>query len=223
MPLSYKSSMYKIVEASGAITKACDTLSHVTLSQAAALRGDGFEAMGLYADIVTAEDLAVVTGAGMGVWFFLEGLASTTTPTAELGSRQATNGVRRMRALGVPAGATYITDLEGSGPAQTPKAWIEYGNASAKAVQALGDISGGYFGAGQGLTSKEMFAMAFIRYAKGCSQIKDRFGEFAEPACGWCVVQAFPDNFDHKSGLQIDGDALWQDFYRRAITLVVAS
>jgi hypothetical protein len=202
-------------------TKACDTLSHVTLAQAQALRGDGFELLWLYASVVTAEDLAAATGAGLEVGFVLEGLATATEPTADLGSRMAHAAAGRLRSLGVPPGVTLFSDLEGAGRA--PQAWIEFANAAADATSGLGDIPGAYIGAGTGLTSAEIYGLRTVRYWKGGSRVVDRNGQLAEPSCGWCVVQGFPIDYMHPaSGLEIDLDVVWQDYAGRTAAVIAA-
>lgn len=200
--------------------KACDTLSHLSLGQAKALRADGFEAIFLYPAIVTAADLDAATGAGLEVGFVMEGLATGTMPTADLGARMAKAAVARLASLGVPTGVTVFIDLEGDGRPHT--AWIDFANAAGDALSGLGEIAGGYIGEGLGLTSLELFALRVHRYWKGASRVLDRNGVLAEPTCGWCVVQGFPTDTPHASGLTIDVDVLWRDYASRSVTLIGA-
>lgn len=152
---------------------------------------------------------------------FAEGMSLLgTTPDAALGTSMATSATTKLRALGVPAGATIFSDVEG-GP-HLPTDWASYCNAHAGVVHAAGDVPGGYFGFGSALTSHEMYAMAMTRYGHGASRLQDRFGQIAEPACGFCWEQGRPLDILHSSGIRIDVGALWEDFRGRRVSLVVA-
>lgn len=202
-------------------TKACDIFGPVTAAQAKALAADGFRAIGLYAAVVTAETLAACLDAGLGIFWVLEGLASSTVPTAALGESQARTSIARVRALGSLAGATVSSDLEGT--QGTPAAWTAYADAAAHATSQLADIPAAYVGAGIGLTSAELYALAAVRYGKGASRVLDRYWAYAEPACGWSWVQGNPVNWKHPgSGLTIDVGVLWPDYRGRSFTLLTA-
>jgi hypothetical protein len=211
---------WKIVEAPvGA--KACDAYESVTAAQAKSLRADGFEAIGRYVEGVTQQELEWLTAAGLGVWFIIEGLASGTAPSAALGGQMVSAGLTHLHSLGVPSGVTVFGDLEGDGRASSD--WIAFGNAEADAISTFKDIPGGYIGEGIGLTSRELYALRFVRYWKSGSRVVDRFDELAEPACGWAAIQGIPFDIARPDGLQIDVDALWRDYRGRAITLLVAA
>lgn len=201
--------------------KACDMFSHITPSQAKALRADGFELVFLYAELVTAADLDAAAQAGLAVGFVMEGLGVTTQPSAALGTRMAQTAIARLRGLAIPSGVTLFSDLEGEG--RPTGAWIDYANAAADTTEGLGDIAGAYVGAGLGLTSQELYALRVHRYWKSGSQVLDRNGQHAEPSCGWCVVQGTPLDYAHaQSGLKIDLDVVWEDYAKRSITVAVA-
>ena len=199
--------------------RACDVFGPVSTGQARALYVDCFRAVGLYAAVVTPETIANCLGAGLGIWWILEGLAASTTPTAAIGATQATAAIARLRGLGMPVGATLSSDLEGR--PNTATSWIAYGNAIGMVTKLAGDLPAMYVGAGIGLTSAELFGMSPTRYWKSASKILDRFGAYAEPACGWCAVQGSP--LDVAEGtLRVDVDFLFHDYFGRCFTLVVA-
>lgn len=201
--------------------RAFDCYGPVTAPQAKALFADGFRAAGLYCAVVTAETLAACLGAGLGVHWILEGLSGSTVPTAALGEGQARTSIARVRALGSLAGATVSSDLEGTG--RTPDAWTAYADGAANATSQLGDLPAAYIGGGIGLTSAELYALAAVRYGKGASKVLDRYGAYAEPACGWSWVQGNPVNWKHPgSGLTIDVGVLWPDYRGRSFTLLTA-
>jgi hypothetical protein len=201
-------------------TRAFDVFGPVTASQAKAMADDGFRAVGLYAAVVSADTLAACLGAGLGVWWILEGLGGLTVPSAGLGVKQAWGGIVRVRTLGSIAGATVSSDLEGT--QGTPDAWKAYADAAASATSQLGDLPATYIGGGIGMTSAELFALAAIRYWKGASKVLDRYGAHAEPACGWGPVQGMPVDWKHPCGLEVDLDCLWPDYQGRSFTLLVA-
>jgi hypothetical protein len=199
-------------------TKAFDCLSHITPTQAATLRADGFESAGLYAHLVNTRDLDACFGAGISVFFIVQGLSASTTPSAALGRSQATSSLALIRSLGVPDGVTMCSDLEGGG--KLPGDWIEYANAIADAALAASMIPGVYVGAGVGLMSRELYELHATRYWRSASRIVDRYGALAEPSCGWCAWQVPPLDHPHRSGLGIDLDFLAEDYQGRGFSVV---
>jgi hypothetical protein len=210
---------YRIEEASPVGCLAFDSFSHVSREQAAGLERWGCKVAMLYAELATAEDLANCIGAGLAVTFILEGLAASTIPTEDLGARMARDAVARMRALGVPDGASYAIDLEGNG--REPGAWVAFANGAADVLAGGGDLPVAYVGAGLGLSSGELYALRTPRYWRGMSRVVDREGELAEPSCGWCAVQQYPDNLAI-GGAKVDVSVIGLDFKKRGLTAVVA-
>lgn len=200
-------------------TLACDCYSTPSAAQAQSLYADGYRAIGQYAHLVTARSVEECTAAGLGVFFILEGLAAASIPTTVLGQRIAEDGRQHLRALGVPQGVTIAGDLEGE--QRLPADWIDFGNTECAIIKAGGDLPLGYYGEGLGLTSAEIQSMAWPRYWKSGSRVKDRFGYFAEPSRGWCVVQGSPFDIARPDGLEIDVDVLWHDYHGNGITLLV--
>ena len=141
-------------------------------------------------------------------------------PTAELGARQAASGVAKLASLGVPNGATIAGDLEGTG--HDPGQWIAYSDAESRTIFAAKHIPAAYIGEGIGLTSLELHRLAAVRYWKGASRVQDKTGQFAEPPEGWCTFQGMPFDVKLSTGLEVDLDALWQDYLGRSFSLIVA-
>jgi hypothetical protein len=198
--------------------KAFDTVSRISPEQAQALRAAGFEVAFLYAEMLTAEDLAHCTDAGIAVVFTIEGLGTQTIPTSDLGTKMARSAVERMRAMGVPDGATYAVDLEGDG--RDWDEWHAFADAAGSALNVGGDLSCAYVGEGIGLSSAELYGLRVHRYWRGMSRIVDRFGNLAEPACGWCAVQQYPTIA--VAGLEVDVDVIGRDYHGRTLTVVTA-
>jgi hypothetical protein len=210
-----------VVRDATAFTKCCDTFSHVSLAQAVALADDGFRAIGLYTHLVDLEDLQNCTSAGLGVFFYIEGLAAGERPTVAIAQTQAGFSVSRLQGLGVPQGVSLSSDLEGAGRA--PEDWIAYANTIADVTNFAKHVPTSYIGAGIGLTSAELFALHCRRYIKGASRVMDRKGELAEPTCGWANFQIFPLDVKHSSGLTIDGGMIGQDYAHRTLSLLYAA
>jgi hypothetical protein len=208
----------KIVQA-GIGIRGADTFSPVSAVEAKALFADCYRAIGLYASVTSPETIANCLGAGLGIWWILEGVAASTVPTAAIGQAQAVAAMTRLHGLGVPLGYTLSSDLEGR--ANSPQAWIDYGNAIGWATKIAGNIPAMYCGAGIGLTSAELMAMAPTRYWKSASKVVDRFAAYAEPSCGWATVQGSPLDIV-EGGLQIDVDFIFHDYEGRTFSLVVA-
>jgi len=194
--------------------KACDHFGHVLRGQADALVADHYQAIGLYPAACDENDLLACTAAGLGVWWILEGLATSTIGTVSLGATLARSGVDKVRSWGVPAGDTYFADLEGEGrPVQS---WIDLAIGAGKVIETERSVAGAYIAEGTGLSAAQLYALPQTRYWKGAARVP-------EPECGWCMVQGFPiDQMHAGAGMAIDFDALWQDYHGRAVTLVVA-
>lgn len=213
---------YRIIQAPAG-KMACDTFGGIPSPSAAVALALDFAAVGLYPATENCEEsLAYATGAGMGVWFILEGLSESTMPTAQVGASLASHAVGLISGWGVPQGYTLATDMEGPQP-NAHDGWIAMADAAADVVQRVHSLSMAYAGFGVGLTSAEWYQLKCTRYYKSGSQVRDRFGQLAEPECGWAVVQGQPFNVTHPSGVKIDYDALWEDYRGRSITLVVAA
>lgn len=119
--------------------------------------------------------------------------------------------VAEAHALELPAATTLWLDVEDThDDAATVTRKI---NGWARVVLAASFMPGLYVGAGVGLTSLELYALAVVRYWRSMSRIVDRFGELAEPACGFCVEQCY-DTVSW-GGIRADIDFVHKDWRER--------
>ncbi len=209
----------KVVESPVGVL-AFDTLSAVSLPQAQALKKFGFSVAMFYANTVTPESIQACTASGIAVGFTLIGLKDTTVPSAEIGTSNVSGALGRLRGMGVPPGHSLMLDLEGSGHLASD--WIAYATAGSLASKALGSPPGAYIGYGLGLSSGEIYALPVFPYWKSISRIFDRNGLLAEPSCGYCMVQQYPDNLTI-GGTQIDVDVIGRDYKGRTVMLVTGA
>jgi len=124
----------------------------------------------------------------------------------------------RCRALGLPTGVTVWLDFESA--LDTQKA-ITSINGWAVSVAHAGYMPGLYVGAPQPLTSDELWRLKVVRYWKGQSKILDRHGSIAEPSCGWCMLQLYPQHT--RGGVFIDVNVVQLDYRNRAPVCAVRS
>ena len=199
-----------------------DTIAHITAAEAAALVADKFTGVFLYAETVTQADIDNALGAGLDVAFVMYSPSPGYQPSAQLGTQMATAACAALKKLSIPATVCLFVDLETMGGAPTDK--IAHANAAADVIAAQGFTPGGYIGAGVGLTSAQLFALHVVRYWKSGSRVEDATGALAEPACGWCVVQGMP--FDYQvpgGGPEVDLDVVWQDYKGRSVIALRAA
>ena len=194
-----------------------DTISHISTVSAQALKKLGFSGAMLYAELVTPEDISNVTGAGLWLGFTQLGLKHDTEPTTELGKQMGSACSSRLRSLGVPQGVSVMVDLEGDG--KPPQSWIDFGNASGLSIHLAGDKPGFYLGEGIGLTSQQLYTLFGWPYWKGMSRVADSTGNLAEPKCGYCMVQQYPDNLVF-AGVQVDCSIVGKDYWDRSISVI---
>ena len=202
-------------------SKFADTISHITAPEAVALKADGFDGIFLYAETATQADIDNALGAGLLVAFVMYSPTPGYQPSATLGAEMATSACAHLKTLNVPAGVSLFVDLESMGGAPADK--IAHANAAADVIAAQGFLPGAYIGAGVGLTSMELYRLHVVRYWKSGSMVLDRNGQYAEPGCGWCVVQGMPFNQQVPGGPEVDVDAVWQDYRGRTIKALCAA
>lgn len=203
-------------------SKYADTVAHISATEAHALRADGFDGIFLYAEQVTQADIDNALGAGLQVAFVMFSPTPGYQPSAQLGAQMATSACAHLKSLSVPAGVSLFIDLESMGGVAADK--IAHANAAADVIAAQGFLPGAYVGAGVGLTSVELYALRVVRYWKSGSKVLDRNGQYAEPGCGWCVVQGMPFNQQiPNGGPLVDIDAVWQDYRGRTIKALCAA
>jgi hypothetical protein len=116
--------------------------------------------------------------------------------------------------MGLPSGGTVWLDVEGTAAFNTPPTeLIAIINAWADAVAGAGFMPGLYVGVPQPLTSAELFALHVVRYWRGQGSIRDRFNALAEPACGWSMLQCYPQHM--RGGVLVDDDMVQEDYRGR--------
>lgn len=171
-----------------------------TLEQAQALAADGVKCLFGYLGDVTPTRLGFVLSAGMAF-----------IPVTFANRFDGAQAVVQMRALGLPTDTTVFLDYE------NPQVDVDAVTSSMKnwaaPVVAGGFMPGLYVGSPQLHTSAELFALPFTRYWKGQGSTRDRFGALAEPKCGWCVTQMWPQHV--RDGVLVDDDMIGQDYYGR--------
>jgi hypothetical protein len=173
-----------------------------SVQQAMDLRADGVEVLVGYLGVITDDILGHALDAGLAFM-----------PVTLAGAWDGASAVARCKGLGLPAGITVWCDLEGdhafvAGAGVIPKlaAW-------AQAIAAAGYMPGLYVGVPQPLTSEELFSLPFVRYWRGQGSIRDRHNALAEPKCGWCMTQAYPQHM--RRGVLVDDDMVSQDYFGR--------
>ena len=155
-----------------------DTIQALTPADYRALLDLGIVARGGYLDVITPAELQACLAAGLG--FF------------PIGYAHESNLSQQALALGLPEGTTIYQDCESeTGPAEAVIARV---NTCAADLKSHGWQPGGYFGAQALLTSAELTNLAVSTYWKGCSRALDRYGNAAEPARGYAVLQGRPPN-----------------------------
>lgn len=171
-----------------------------TPAQALALRAGGVDVLVGYLGAMNVSRLGFLTDAGVGFM-----------PVTFAGHYDGAVAVAQCKALGLPAGTTVWLDYENDDQPTTDL--IPKLSAWAHVVLAAGFTSGLYVGSPEKLTSGELFALPFVRYWHGQGSVRDRFNALAEPKCGWCVVQAYPQHV--RAGVLVDDDMVQQDYFGR--------
>jgi hypothetical protein len=167
-----------------------------------------------YLDSLTPAELASILDAGLGCSFCSYSEGGGWEPSEAKGAAGGAQAVAAMRALGVPAGATCWTDLEGvssSAPADEVMAWAD---ARGSVIQAAGFDAGLYVGEGGGLTGAQLFSLVFRNYWRSLSDVPT-----PSPA-GWSLLQLFPTTV--VAGVRVDVDAVQKDWKGRLPFMVWA-
>jgi hypothetical protein len=195
--------------ASGAVgALGTDSLELVdTAEKAAGLRAAGIDFVLQYLGTATASSVNVVLSAGLAFM-----------PVTRANHWDGPTSVTQLAALGLPQGCTVWLDVEGVQNPDVPTL-IANINAWAKAVSGAGYMAGVYVGAGALLTSQELYELTVTRYWKSQSRVQDRYGNLAEPQCGWCMLQTFPSTI--VATINVDVDIVQQDYLGRVPVWVV--
>ena len=182
-----------------------------TPEQAQALKASGVDFIALYLGVATEQQTRAALDAGLLVF-------GVTLANRYDGQRSA----EQANQLGLPAGCALFLDLEGRPAYDTPAAsLIAAINAWADAVAAVGYVPGIYVGSPQPLTTDELTRLHVVRYWRAPARVVDRHGALAEPAPGWCMVQAWPSVT--RGGVFVDVDFAYQDFKGRVAPMAGAA
>jgi hypothetical protein len=195
-----------------------DTIAHITLAGAQALKTAAFTGVFLYAETVTQDDVDNALVSGLEVAFVMYSPDPGYQPSAALGTQMASSACAALKKLNIPAGVSLFVDLESMGGVAADK--VAHANAAGDGITSGGFLAGAYIGAGVGLTSLELYHLHVVRYWKSGSVVYDRNGQLAEPACGWCAVQGMPFDFQVSGGPEVDLDVIWQDYGGRSVIAV---
>jgi hypothetical protein len=175
------------------------------LPLAEALAADGVQCLVGYLGHMNAFRLSAVLAAGLAF------MPVTTAGEYEDG---AADEITQLKALGIPSGCTVWLDLEGQKAFHSdPSTLLAKLRAWAQAIAAAGYMPGLYVGVPQPLTSEELYQLPFVRYWRGQGSIRDRNNALAEPSCGWCMTQMFPQHM--RAGVLVDDDIVGQDYRGR--------
>lgn len=188
-----------------------------TAAQACALKASGVDGLVGYLGAMSPPRLAAVLGAGLSYM-----------PVTFAGEYKdlAADEIAQLTALSIPAGATVWLDLEGLEAYHTdPNKLIALINGWGSAIAGAGWMPGLYVGAPQPLTSAELYSLQVVRYWWGLGRCVDRYGQLAEPTCGWCMKQQFhgePNGMMWKdTGVFVDTNGVEKDYRGRAPAWVV--
>lgn len=189
-----------------------------TAKQAKALAATGIEFFVGYLGVIDKVRLGYVLAAGLAFM-----------PVTKAGEYEdgADDEIAQIAALGLPKGCTVWLDLEGlKAFHDDPVLLAKKVNDWADKIAANGFMPGLYIGSPQPFTSAELFSLHVVRYWWGLGECRDRFGELASPACGYCMVQQF---HGQKSGMMwkntgvfVDTNGVGKDFRFRLPFWVVA-
>jgi hypothetical protein len=198
-----------------------------TAAQAAALKESGVDGVIGYLGAMTPPRLALVLAAGLAFM-----------PVTFAGEYKdgAADEIAQLTKLGIPKGATVWLDLEGLDPwemGKTPAGraqLIALLRGWATAIANAGWMPGLYVGAPQPLTSKELYALPFVRYWWGLGKPIDSNGALVYPDCGWCMIQQWHGDPVKKGGMYwkdtgvfVDTNGVQMDHKNRLPVWVVAS
>jgi hypothetical protein len=181
-----------------------------TAAQAKALKASGIDFFVGYLGTLNTARLQCILDAG---------LAFMPVTLAGEHFDGAGDEVKQIESLGIPMGVTVWLDLEGHKAFHTPPAELILGvNQWAETIAGAGYQPGLYVGSPQPLTSEELWRLKVTRYWNALSREADRFGQLAEPKCGWCMWQMHPQKVWRDSGVFVDVNIIGADFMNRVPT-----
>lgn len=199
--------MRTVTSASGSIVIDSYPLSlSATSDQIRAIRAAGVDAVAGYLGVMSKTTVQAVLAAGMGF------LPVTLAGEYEDGAQDELSQLKDLGLVG--HGLTVFMDMEGLKAYKTaPAQLIAKLDAWADAILRAGYTPGLYVGNPQPLTSEELWKLKVQRYWKGQGRCVDRNNDLAEPACGWCLVQAWPSV--KRAGALVDINMVTNDYKGR--------
>lgn len=184
---------------------------------AKALRAAAVEGVALYLGVATPDHVQACHAAGL----YVLGVTLAGRYDGDLAVAQAHRLGLTAGAPGGSGGTSLFLDVEGKTAYETaPDALTASIKGWALKVAAAGYLPGLYLGAPQPLTSEELYALPVHPYWKGQGSARDRNGHLVEPACGWCMHQAYPSVM--RGGVLTDGNQVQQDFKGRVPAVCAA-
>lgn len=187
-------------------SKGIDTVTVLNGSMCRALRDSGIDFVVRYLPSLRNDEIAQIGAANLALSVVTYAL-----------SFDPSDEIAQLTALRIPHGADVWLDVEGvKEDAITLQQRI---NTWAKAIKGGGWVPKQYVGAGQLLTSAELYALAVVGYWHSCSRVVDRNGAEAAPSCGWQMHQLHPPNL-MLAGVTVDINFVQQDYKGRPVTMV---
>jgi hypothetical protein len=194
-----------------------------TATQALALKASGVDGVVGYLGAMNPTRLKYILDAGLGYM-----------PVTKAGEYMdgAADEIAQLKALGIPPGTTVWLDLEGKfawdmgktqeGMTKLMGLMISW----ARDIAAAGWMPGLYVGAPQPCSSKQLYAMPFVRYWWGLGKPTDITGALVYPDCGWCMIQQWHGQTNgmmwRNSGVFVDTNGVQKDHKGRLPMWVVA-
>lgn len=200
-----------------------DTVASLSPAQCRALVQAGYQFRGGYLDELTPQEIAGQMSAGLPLLLYTYALEFDPAHT-----------LARLAALGIPAGASVVLDLEGvHAPEGATRSDLEA--LAADVVLKANNWGRGlsnhaflpclYLDGGGLLTSREISQLAVYRYHEGNSNLLDRYEVPAIPARGYAMKQGRPGNTTIAAvpGVAFDVDFHCADLRDDVFSVVVAA
>lgn len=158
-----------------------------TKKQARALKESGIDGLVGYLGVIDRVRVGFLLDEGLGF------MPTTTAPAGAKYDGEAS--VTQIGRLGLTPDVSTWLDVEGPAAyrlgTEDPIAFAARIDRWCSIVAKARQMPCGYFGSPQPFTSSELYARQVVRYWKGIGVTRDRFGALAEPACAWCIWQAW--------------------------------
>ena len=180
-----------------------DTILTFTPARAKALKAaKSYSFVVRYLGALTAAEAQNLHDQGLGISAVTFGGRNGWQPSAQAGTVAGQTAVAHARVAGCPPGMTLYFDAEG--PGAGGQALIDHLNTWARVVQNAGYVAGLYVGWGLGLTSTQLYQLAFTAYWKSCSNVPP------VAVRGYHMVQQGPPN-RYVNGLLVDINTVQAD------------